>query len=163
MKNLILTLSILLTTIISYGQHHIISVNGIELDKKYTQSHIYNILGSPKSIITDEDDSWCSGYYYNNSYFCFKADDWVLLDFTIKDTIYKVNNYLTVGMHSDSINAMKGYLTYGSIDDETIHMYWAPSKEYRDNVGYIRIHINKQTKIIRMITLVTQEMYWYYM
>ena len=163
MKKLILTLSILLITIISYGQHQTISVNGIELDKKYTQSQIYNILGTPKSIKTDEYDAWCSWYSYNNSSFCFKANDWVLLDFLVKDPIYKVNNYLTVGMHSDSINAMKGYLTYGSIDDKTIHMYWAPSKEYRNNVGYIRIHINKQTKIIRMITLVTQEMYWYYM
>ena len=163
MKKLILTLSILLITIISYSQHQTISVNGIELDKKYTQSQIYNILGTPKSIKTDEYDAWCSWYSYNNSSFCFKANDWVLLDFLVKDPIYKVNNYLTVGMHSDSINAMKGYLTYGSIDDKTIHMYWAPSKEYRNNVGYIRIHINKQTKIIRMITLVTQEMYWYYM
>ena len=163
MKKLILTLWTLLVTISSYSQHQTISVNGIELDKKYTQSHIYNILGTPKSIITEEDDSWCSWYDYNNSSFCFKADDWVLLDFLVKDPIYKINNYLTVGMHSDSIKAMKGYLTYGSIDDETIHMYWAPSKEYRNNVGYIRIHINKQTKIIRMITLVTQEMFWYYM
>ena len=161
MKKLILALSTLLITIISYGQHQTISVNGIELDKKYTQSHIYNILGTPKSIITDEDDSWCSGYYYNNSYFCFKADDWVLLDFTIKDTIYKVNNYLTVGMHSDSINAMKGYLTDEVIDDE-IYMYWAPSKEYRDKVGYIRIYINKQTKIIRKISLQSQEMLCFY-
>ena len=161
MKNLILTLSILLTTIISYGQHQTISVNGIELDKKYTQSHIYNILGSPKSIITDEDDSWCSGYYYNNSYFCFKADDWVLLDFTIRDTIYKVNNYLTVGMHSDSIKAMKGYLIE-DIDDDTIYMYWAPSKEYRDNVAYIQIIINKQTKIIKMIGLLTVKFHDYY-
>ena len=162
MKKLILTLSILLITIISYGQHQTISVNGIELDKKYTQSHIYNILGSPKSIITDEDDSWCSGYYYNNSYFCFKADDWVLLDFTIKDTIYKVNNYLTVGMHSDSINAMKGYLKYGEIYGDKFNMYWAPSKEYRDNVAYIQIIINKQTKIIEMISLFTVEFHDYY-
>ena len=163
MKKLILTLSILLITIISYGQHQTISVNGIELDKKYTQSQIYNILGTPKSIEPDESEPWFSWYYFNNSYFAFGNEDWDLLAFTIKDTNYKVNNYLTVGMHSDSINAMKGYLTYGSIDDETIHMYWAPSKEYRDNVGYIRIHINKQTKIIRMITIVTQEMFWYYM
>ena len=162
MKKLILTLSILLITIISYGQHQTISVNCIELDKKYTQSQIYNILGSPKSIITDEDDSWCSGYYYNNSYFCFKADDWVLLDFTIKDTIYKVNNYLTVGMHSDSINAMKGYLKYGEIYGDKFNMYWAPSKEYRDNVAYIQIIINKQTKIIEMIGLLTVKFHDYY-
>ena len=162
MKKLILTLSILLITIISYGQHQTISVNGIELDKKYTQSQIYNILGSPKSIITDEDDSWCSGYYYNNSYFCFKADDWVLLDFTIKDTIYKVNNYLTVGMHSDSINAMKGYLKYGEIYGDKFNMYWAPSKEYRDNVAYIQIRINKQTKIIKAIGLLTVKFHDYY-
>ena len=162
MKKLILALSILLITIISYSQHQTISVNGLELDKKYTQSQIYNILGTPKSIEPYEDGPWCA-YKYNNSYFSFKYDDWVLVDFIIKDTIYKVNNYLTVGMHSDSINAMKGYLTYGSIDDDTIYMYWAPSKEYRDKVGYIRVHINKQTKIIRMITLVTQEMFWYYM
>ena len=163
MKKLILILSTLLITIISYSQHQTISVNGIELDKKYTQSQIYNILGTPKSIEPDESEPWLSWYDYNNSYFAFSNEDWELFTFTIKDPIYKVNNYLTVGMHSDSIKAMKGYLTYGSIDDETIHMYWAPSKEYRDNVGYIRIHINKQTKIIRMITLVTQEMYWYYM
>ncbi len=161
MKKLILTLSILLTTIISYGQHHIISVNSIEIDKHYTQSQIYNILGTPKSIEPYEDGPWCA-YKYNNSYFSFKYDDWVLVDFIIKDTIYKVNNYLTVGMHSDSINAMKGYLTYGSIDDDTIYMYWAPSKEYRDKVGYIRVHINKQTKIIRMISLETQEMLCFY-
>ena len=163
MKKLILILSTLLITIISYSQHQTISVNGIELDKKYTQSQIYNILGTPKSIEPDESEPWLSWYDYNNSYFAFSNEDWELFTFTIKDPIYKVNNYLTVGMHSDSINAMKGYLTYGSIDDETIHMYWAPSKEYRDNVGYIRIHINKQTKIIRMITIVTQEMFWYYM
>ena len=65
-------------------------------------------------------------------------------------------------MHSDSIKAMKGYLIE-DIDDDTIYMYWAPSKEYRDNVGYIKIIINKQTKIIGMISLVTQEMFWYYM
>ena len=163
MNKLIFTLSILLITIVSYSQHQTISVNGIELDKHYTQSQIYNILGTPKSIEPYESEPWVSLYYYNNSCFAFGNEDWVLLDCIIKDTTYKVNNYLTVGMHSDSINAMKGYLTYGSIDDETIHMYWAPSKEYRDNVGYIRIHINKQTKIIRMITLVTQEMFWYYM
>ena len=162
MKNLILTLWTLLVTISSYSQHQTISVNGIELDKKYTQSHIYNILGTPKSIITEEDDSWCSWYDYNNSSFCFKADDWVLLDFLVKDPISKINNYLTVGMYSDSINAMKGYLTYGSIDDKTIHMYWAPSKEYRDKVGYIRIYINKQTKIIRKISLQSQEMLCFY-
>ena len=162
MKKLILTLWTLLVTISSYSQHQTISVNGIELDKKYTQSHIYNILGTPKSIITEEDDSWCSWYDYNNSSFCFKADDWVLLDFLVKDPIYKVNNYLTVGMHSDLIKAMKGYLIE-DIDDDTIYMYWAPSKEYRDNVGYIKIIINKQTKIIGMISLVTQEMFWYYM
>ena len=163
MKKLILTLSILLITIISYGQHQTISVNGIELDKKYTQSQIYNILGTPKSIEPNASEPWISWYDYNNSSFAFGNEDWDLLAFIIKDTTYKVNNYLTVGMHSDSINAMKGYLTYGSIDDKTIHMYWAPSKEYRNNVGYIRIHINKQTKIIRIITLVTQEMFWYYM
>ena len=161
MKKLILTLSTLLVTIISYSQHHIISVNGIELDKKYTQSQIYNILGTPKSVEPYEDGPWCA-YKYNNSYFSFKYDDWVLVDFIIKDTIYKVNNYLTVGMHSDSIKVMKGYLTYGSIDDDTIYMYWAPSKEYRDKVGYIRVHINKQTKIIEMIVLMTQEFHDYY-
>ena len=161
MKKLILTLSTLLVTISSYGQHQTISVNGIELDKHYTQSQIYNILGTPKSIKTDEYDAWCSWYSYNNSSFCFKADDWVLRDFTIKDTIYKDNNYLTVGMHSDSINAMKGYLTDEVIDDE-IYMYWAPSKEYRDKVGYIRIYINKQTKIIRKISLQSQEMLCFY-
>ena len=165
MKKLILTLSILLITIISYGQHQTISVNGIELDKKYTQSQIYNILGTPKSIKTDEYDAWCSWYSYNNSSFCFKANDWVLLDFLVKDPIYKVNNYLTVGMHSDSIKTMKGYVTYEESKSfkDTIYMYWAPSKEYRDNVGYIQIMINKQTKIIEMISLVTQEMFWYYM
>ena len=160
MKKLILTLSILLITIISYGQHQTISVNGIELDKKYTQSQIYNILGTPKSIEPNEDAPWCA-YKYNNSYFSFKYDDWVLVDGLIKDTIYKVNNYLTVGMHSDSINAMKGYLTDEVIDDE-IYMYWAPSKEYRDNVAYIQIIINKQTKIIEMIGLLTVKFHDYY-
>ena len=162
MKNLILILSTLLITIISYGQHQTISVNGIEIGKHYTQSQIYNILGTPKSIEPYESEPWVSLCDYNNSSFAFGNEDWDLLAFIIKDTTYKVNNYLTVGMHSDSIKAMKGYLIE-DIDDDTIYMYWAPSKEYRDNVGYIRIHINKQTKIIRMITLVTQEMFWYYM
>ncbi len=162
MKKLILTLSVLLITIVSYSHHHIISVNGIELDKKYTQSQIYNILGTPKSIKPDESEPWLSWYYYNNSSFAFGHEDWELLDCKIKDTTYKVNNYLTVGMHSDLIKAMKGYLIE-DIDDDTIYMYWAPSKEYRDNVGYIKIIINKQTKIIGMISLVTQEMFWYYM
>ncbi len=162
MKKLILTLSILLITIISYSQHQTISVNGIELDKKYTQSQIYNILGTPKSIKPDESEPWFSWYYYNNSSFAFGHEDWKLFSFTIKDTIYKVNNYLTVGMHSDSINAMKGYLKYGNIYDDEIYMYWAPSKEYRDNVAYIQIMINKQTKIIEMIVLMTQEFHDYY-
>ena len=161
MKKLILTLSILLITIISYGQYQTISVNGIELDKHYTQSQIYNILGTPKSIEPNEDAPWCA-YKYNNSYFSFKYDDWVLVDGLIKDTIYKVNNYLTVGMHSDSINAMKGYLKYGEIYGDKFNMYWAPSKEYRDNVAYIQIIINKQTKIIEMIGLLTVEFHDYY-
>ena len=161
MKKLILTLSILLITIISYSQHHIISVNGIELDKKYTQSQIYNILGTPKSIKPNEFDAWYSRYYYNNSSFAFGHEDWDLLAFIIKDTTYKVNNYLTVGMHSDSIKAMKGYLIE-DIDDDTIYMYWAPSKEYRDNVAYIQIIINKQTKIIKMIGLLTVKFHDYY-
>ena len=161
MKKLILTLSILLITIISYGQHQTISVNGIELDKKYTQSQIYNILGTPKSIKPNEFDAWYSRYYYNNSSFAFGHEVWDLLDFTIRDTIYKVNNYLTVGMHSDSIKAMKGYLIE-DIDDDTIYMYWAPSKEYRDNVAYIQIIINKQTKIIKMIGLLTVKFHDYY-
>ena len=127
----------LLITIISYGQHQTISVNGIELDNHYTQSQIYNILGTPKSIKPNEFDAWYSRYYYNNSSFAFGHEVWDLLDFTIRDTIYKVNNYLTVGMHSDSIKAMKGYLIE-DIDDDTIYMYWAPSKEYRDNVAYIQ-------------------------
>ena len=162
MKKLILTLSILLITIIIYGQHQTISVNGIELDKKYTQSQIYNILGTPKSIKPDESEPWFSWYYFNNSYFAFGHEDWKLFSFTIKDTIYKVNNYLTVGMHSDSINAMKGYLKYGNIYDDEIYMYWAPSKEYRDNVAYIQIIINKQTKIIKMIGLLTVKFHDYY-
>ena len=161
MKKLILTLSILLITIISYGQHQTISVNGIELDKHYTQSQIYNILGTPKSIKPNEFDAWYSRYYYNNSSFAFGHEDWDLLAFTIKDTTYKVNNYLTVGMHSDSIKAMKGYLIE-DIDDDTIYMYWAPSKEYRDNVAYIQIIINKQTKIIEMIGLLTVKFHDYY-
>ena len=161
MKKLILTLSILLITIISYGQHQTISVNGIELDKKYTQSQIYNILGTPKSIKPNEFDAWYSRYYYNNSSFAFGHEDWDLLAFTIKDTTYKVNNYLTVGMHSDSIKAMKGYLIE-DIDDDTIYMYWAPSKEYRDNVAYIQIIINKHTKIIKMISLLTVKFHDYY-
>ena len=161
MKKLILTLSILLITIISYGQHQTISVNGIELDKKYTQSQIYNILGTPKSIKPNEFDAWYSRYYYNNSSFAFGHEVWDLLDFTIRDTIYKVNNYLTVGMHSDSIKAMKGYLVE-DIDDDEIYMYWAPSKEYRDNVAYIQIIINKQTKIIKMIGLLTVKFHDYY-
>ena len=161
MKKLILTLSILLITIISYGQHQTISVNGIELDKKYTQSQIYNILGTPKSIEPDESEPWFSWYYFNNSYFAFGHEDWKLFSFTIKDTIYKVNNYLTVGMHSDLIKAMKGYLIE-DIDDDTIYMYWAPSKEYRDNVAYIQIIINKQTKIIKMIGLLTVKFHDYY-
>ena len=160
MKKLVLTLSILLITIISYSQHQTISVNGLELDKKYTQSQIYNILGTPKSIEPNEDAPWCA-YKYNNSYFSFKYDDYVLINGIIKDTIYKVNNYLTVGMHSDLIKAMKGYLIE-DIDDDTIYMYWAPSKEYRDNVGYIKIIINKQTKIIEMISLLSQEMLCFY-
>ncbi len=164
MKKLILTLSILLITIISYSQHQTISVNGIELDKKYTQSQIYNILGTPKSIEPDESEPWFSWYYFNNSYFAFGHEDWKLFSFTIKDTIYKVNNYLTVGMHSDSIKAMKGYVTYEESKSfkDTIYMYWAPSKEYRDNVAYIQIMINKQTKIIEMIVLMTQEFHDYY-
>ena len=83
-------------------------------------------------------------------------EDWELLDCKIKDTTYKVNNYLTVGMHSDSIKEMKGYLIE-DIDDDEIYMYWAPSKEYRDNVAYIQIIINKQTKIIKAIWLLTQK------
>ena len=162
MKKLILTLSTLLITITSYGQHQTISVNGIELDKKYTQSQIYNILGTPKSIEPDESEPWLSWYDYNNSYFAFSNEDWELFTFTIKDPIYKVNNYLTVGMHSDSINTMKGYLKYGNIYDDEIYMYWAPSKEYRDNVAYIQIMINKQTKIIEMIGLLTVKFHDYY-
>ena len=81
MKKLILTLSILLITIISYGQHQTISVNGIELDKKYTQSHIYKILGTPKSIEPNASEPWVSWYYFNNSYFAFGHEDWELLDF----------------------------------------------------------------------------------
>ena len=161
MKKLILTLSTLLVTISSYSQHQTISVNGIESDKKYTQSQIYNILGTPKSIEPDESEPWLSWYYYNNSSFAFGHEDWELLDCKIKDTTYKVNNYLTVGMHSDLIKAMKGYLIE-DIDDDTIYMYWAPSKEYRDNVAYIQIMINKQTKIIEMIVLMTQEFHDYY-
>ena len=161
MKKLILTLSILLITIISYGQHQTISVNGIELDKKYTQSQIYNILGTPKSIEPNASEPWISWYDYNNSSFAFGHEDWDLLAFIIKDTTYKVNNYLTVGMHSDSIKAMKGYLIE-DIDDDTIYMYWAPSKEYRDNVAYIQVMINKQTKIIEMIVLMAQEFHDYY-
>ena len=164
MKKLILTLSTLLITIISYGQHHIISVNGIELDKKYTQSQIYNILGTPKSIKPDESEPWLSWYDYNNSYFAFSNEDWELFTFTIKDPIYKVNNYLTVGMHSDSIKAMIGYLTpEKNADEDSSFLYWAPSKEYRDNVGYIQIWVNRKTRKIEMISLVTQEMFWYYM
>ena len=164
MKKLILTLSILLITIISYGQHQTISVNGIELDKHYTQSQIYNILGTPKSIKPDESEPWLSWYDYNNSYFAFSNEDWELFTFTIKDPIYKVNNYLTVGMHSDSIKAMIGYLTpEKNADEDSSFLYWAPSKEYRDNVGYIQIWVNRKTRKIEMISLVTQEMFWYYM
>ena len=162
MKNLILILSTLLVTIISYGQHQTISVNGIEIDKHYTQSQIYNILGTPKSIEPYESEPWVSLCDYNNSSFAFGNEDWDLLAFIIKDTTYKVNNYLTVGMHSDSINAMKGYLKYGNIYDDTIYMYWAPSKEYRDNVAYIKIIINKQTKIIEMIGLLAVKFHDYY-
>ena len=162
MKKLILTLSILLITIISYSQHQTISVNGIELDKKYTQSQIYNILGTPKSIEPNASEPWISWYDYNNSSFAFSNEDWELLDCTIKDTTYKVNNYLTVGMHSDSINAMKGYLKYGEIYGDKFNMYWAPSKEYRDNVAYIQIRINKQTKIIKAIWLLTVKIHDYY-
>ena len=162
MKKLILTLSILLITIISYGQHQTISVNGIELDKKYTQSQIYNILGTPKSIEPDEFGPWCA-YKYNNSYFSFKYDDWVLVDGLIKDTIYKVNNYLTVGMHSDSIKAMKGYLTpEKNADEDSSFLYWAPSKEYRDNVAYIQIWVNRKTRKIEMIGLLTVKFHDYY-
>jgi hypothetical protein len=98
---------------------------------------------------------------YNNSSFAFGNEYWDLLAFIIKDPIYKVNNYLTVGMHSDSIKEMKGYLIE-DIDDDEIYMYWAPSKEYRDNVAYIQIIINKQTKIIEMIGLLTVKFHDYY-
>ena len=81
MKKLILTLSTLLVTISSYGQHQTISVNGIELDTKYTQSHIYKILGTPKSIEPNASEPWVSWYYFNNSYFAFGHEDWELLDF----------------------------------------------------------------------------------
>jgi hypothetical protein len=163
MKKLILTLSILLITIISYGQHQTISVNGIELDKHYTQSQIYNILGTPKSIKPNEFDAWYSRYYYNNSSFAFGHEDWDLLAFTIKDTTYKVNNYLTVGMHSDSIKAMKGYLTpEKNADEDSSFLYWAPSKEYRDNVAYIQIWVNRKTRKIEMIGLLTVKFHDYY-
>ena len=163
MKKLILTLSILLITIISYGQHQTISVNGIELDKKYTQSQIYNILGTPKSIEPDESEPWLSWYDYNNSYFAFSNEDWELFTFTIKDPIYKVNNYLTVGMHSDSIKAMKGYLTpEKNADEDSSFLYWAPSKDYRDNVAYIQIWVNRKTRKIEMISLLSQEMLCFY-
>ena len=104
--------------------------------------HTLEDLLRAKSIEPDESEPWLSWYDYNNSYFAFGHEDWKLFSFTIKDTIYKVNNYLTVGMHSDLIKAMKGYLIE-DIDDDTIYMYWAPSKEYRDNVGYIKIIIKK--------------------
>ena len=163
MKKLILTLSILLITIISYGQHQTISVNGIELDKKYTQSQIYNILGTPKSIEPNASEPWVSWYDYNNSSFAFGNEDWDLLAFTIKDTNYKVNNYLTVGMHSDSIKAMKGYLTpEKNADEDSSFLYWAPSKDYRDNVAYIQIWVNRKTRKIEMIGLLTVKFHDYY-
>ena len=56
---------------------------------------------------------------------------------------------------------MKGYLVE-DIDDDEIYMYWEPSKEYRDNVAYIQIIINKQTKIIKMIGLLTVKFHDYY-
>ena len=163
MKKLILTLSILLITIISYSQHHTISVNGIELDKHYTQSQIYNILGTPKSIEPYESEPWVSLCDYNNSSFAFGNEDWDLLAFIIKDTTYKVNNYLTVGMHSDSIKAMKGYLTpEKNADEDSSFLYWAPSKDYRDNVAYIQIWVNRKTRKIEMIGLLTVKFHDYY-
>ena len=163
MKKLIFTLSILLITIISYSQHQTISVNGIELDKKYTQSQIYNILGTPKSIEPNASEPWVSWYDYNNSSFAFGNEDWDLLAFTIKDTNYKVNNYLTVGMHSDSIKAMKGYLTpEKNADEDSSFLYWAPSKDYRDNVAYIQIWVNRKTRKIEMIGLLTVKFHDYY-
>ena len=134
---------------------------------KLLQDARINTLSDPtyavqSSIQSDDTLNPLSWYDYNNSYFAFSNEDWELFTFTIKDPIYKVNNYLTVGMHSDSINTMKGYLKYGNIYDDEIYMYWAPSKEYRDNVAYIQIRINKQTKIIKAIWLLTVKFHDYY-
>ena len=96
MNKLIFTLSILLITIISYGQHQTISVNGIELDKKYTQSQIYNILGTPKSIEPDESEPWLSWYYYNNSSFAFGNEDWDLLAFIINHITFYYKELFTM-------------------------------------------------------------------
>ena len=66
-------------------------------------------------------------------------------------------------MHSDSIKAMKGYLTpEKNADEDSSFLYWAPSKDYRDNVAYIQIRINKQTKIIKAIWLLTVKFHDYY-
>ena len=150
MKKLILFLIFALCSISTYSQHSTITINGLSLSASYSGAQITAALGIPTNIrypSPDDDIPEMAEYHYRSSEFVFQTGDFI--DFTIRDTLFKVNNYLVVGMDSSALNLMGGLLIPG----KSPGVYnWAPSENYFNETGYLIIHTDISTHKITMIS-----------
>ena len=147
-KIIILFLSLLCSTVL-FSQHNAIKVNGLKLFKTYTEVQIFEALGNPTNSIypcPEDDIPDITEYRYNECGFVFQNGEFY--SFGIRDTIFKINGYLSVGMDLAAIAQMSGFL----FNSESSGVYcWAPSEEYRNNIGYITIHTHPITQKITLI------------
>lgn len=139
-----------LCSISIYSQNCTITINGLSLSASYSGAQITAALGIPTNIrypSPDDDIPEMTEYHYGSSEFVFQAGDFIY--FTIRDTLFKVNNYLGVGMDSSALNLMGGLLIPGKSPGV---YYWAPSENYYNETGYLIIHTDVSTNKITLIS-----------
>ncbi|HRT84066.1 MAG TPA: hypothetical protein P5523_05450 [Bacteroidales bacterium] len=148
-KTTLFFVTILLSGFI-YSQSNVIQINSLELGQLYTDAQIRASLGNPSNVKIpniNDDISDLTEYHYNQCRFVFQKGE--LVAFHLKDTTYKVDNFLTVDMDVSTLTQIGGLLIYYS---SASAYYWAPSQNYFDNIGYLAIHIHPVTNKIVLIT-----------
>lgn len=150
MKTTILFFITILLSGFIYSQNTVIQINSLELGQLYTDAQIRAFLGNPSNIklpCINEDISDLTEYHYNQCRLVFQKGE--LVSFHLRDTTFKINNFLTVDMDISTLSQIGGVLNFFSSSNA---YYWAPSQNYFDNIGYLSIHIHPVTNKIVLIT-----------
>ncbi len=156
MRKLIIIIVSFIVSIPVFSQYSQIKINGLILGATYTDSQLIDSLGAPSRILPIDPDfpDWVEYRYLRNTTgneSAFLFIDGSLQKFCIRDTTFKLNNYLEVGMDIAMVNQMGGVIFNLASD----LFYWAPSEEYK-SIGYAIIHFNPSNQKITLIDVSTK-------